>query len=355
MHIIKNIINQNAYSLNENKKKKYFKKHINFLTHHHYKNSNIYKSYLDGIKYNLKNQKKINNIPFLPVRLFKDFELLSIKKKKIFKTLLSSGTTSSNLSKIYLDKVNALNQIKVLQKIFAELIGNERMPMIVVDKKNDLKDRNNFNASIAAINGFSIFANSTYYLLDQNNNINYDLLNQFLKKNSKKKFFIFGFTSNIFLNLINKLDLKKIDKKAFLNSFLIHGGGWKKIEEKKITRKKFNSLLKEKLGINFIRSYYGLVEQIGSVFIECECGYFIASNFSEIIIRDENFDECEPGKKGLVQLLSLLPTSYPGHSILTEDIGEIILDNNCQCFGKGTRFLIDGRLKNAELRGCSNF
>jgi len=56
----------------------------------------------------------------------------------------------------------------------------------------------------------------------------------------------------------------------------------------------------------------------------------------------------------LVQLLSLLPTSYPGHSILTEDIGEIVKDSKCKCYGHGTRFLIHGRLKNAELRGCSN-
>ena len=27
-------------------------------------------------------------------------------------------------------------------------------------------------------------------------------------------------------------------------------------------------------------------------------------------------------KRGFVQLISTLPTSYPGHSILTEDIGE---------------------------------
>ena len=45
----------------------------------------------------------------------------SIKKNQIFKTLLSSGTTSNSLSKIYIDKNNALNQMKVLQKIFNNL------------------------------------------------------------------------------------------------------------------------------------------------------------------------------------------------------------------------------------------
>ena len=33
---------------------------------------------------------------------------------------------------------------------------------------------------------------------------------------------------------------------------------------------------------------------------------------------------------------------------------EIVKDSKCKCYGHGTRFLIHGRLKNAELRGCSN-
>ena len=59
-------------------------------------------------------------------------------------------------------------------------------------------------------------------------------------------------------------------------------------------------------------------------------------------------------KKGLIQLISLLPTSYPGHSILTEDIGEVVEKNNCKCALYGKRFLVHGRVKEAEVRGCSD-
>ena len=56
---------------------------------------------------------------------------------------------------------------------------------------------------------------------------------------------------------------------------------------------------------------------------------------------------------GFIQLLSLLPKSYPGHSILTEDMGEII-ENNCNlCFGK-KKFLVHGRAEKSEIRGCSD-
>ena len=165
---------------------------------------------------------------------------------------------------------------------------------------------------------------------------------------------MFGFTYNIFSNLINKLETNKIDIKNFSECILIHGGGWKKIEKQKIKKDKFNHLLNKKLKIKNVINYYGLVEQIGSIFFECKCGYFIASNFSDIIIRDEELKKCEDGKRGFVQLISLLPTSYPGHNILTEDIGEIVKNHKCTCYGNGKRFLIHGRVKDAEVRGCSN-
>lgn len=354
MSFLNNILNQDAYSKNENNKKIIFKKNINKLTSFHYKKSNLYKNFLNGINYKISKNHSLETIPFLPVKLFKEFDLISIDKKKIFKTLLSSGTSSKELSKIYLDKENAMSQIIVLQKIFNNVVGNQRLPMLIVDKKNEKLDRTKFNASIAAINGFSIFANEILYLLDENNEIDYNKINKFLKKNKKKNFLIFGFTHNIYLNLIKKIDIKKLFKSSFKNALLIHGGGWKKIEDLKLDKNKFNLILKKKLKIGQIKNYYGLVEQIGSIFFECNCGYFVSSNFSEILIRDENLNICEPGKRGVVQLLSLLPTSYPGHSILTEDIGEIVEDKKCNCYGGGTKFLIHGRLKNAELRGCSN-
>tara|TARA_A100001015_G_scaffold287890_1_gene358144 strand:+ start:1250 stop:1456 length:207 start_codon:yes stop_codon:yes gene_type:complete len=59
-------------------------------------------------------------------------------------------------------------------------------------------------------------------------------------------------------------------------------------------------------------------------------------------------------KTGLVQLLSILPTSYPGHSILTQDLGAVFGEDNCKCNLKGKYFKILGRAKKAEIRGCGN-
>ena len=106
--------------------------------------------------------------------------------------------------------------------------------------------------------------------------------------------------------------------------------------------------------VRILINYYGLIEQVGSIFFECPtCNVFICSDFSDILIRDQNFNIKDKGK-GIVQLISLIPTSYPGHNILTEDIGEVLGYDYCKCGIKGKAFRIHGRIANSEIRGCSN-
>ena len=59
-------------------------------------------------------------------------------------------------------------------------------------------------------------------------------------------------------------------------------------------------------------------------------------------------------EEGLIQVLSLLPRSYPGHSLLTEDLGTIHGEDDCPCGRSGKRFSVSGRLKDVEIRGCSD-
>lgn len=135
---------------------------------------------------------------------------------------------------------------------------------------------------------------------------------------------------------------------------MLHGGGWKKIIKNKVSETMFDNYLKKNFKFSNIINYYGLVEQTGSIFMQCEKNrHFHTSDFSEIIIRDNNFNSII-NKKGVVQLFSLLPFSYPGHNIVTRDIGKIIGEDDCSCGRKGKYFKIYGRLKDSEVRGCSD-
>ena len=354
MNIVQNFLNINPYSLKKKDKLEKFLNYINRLTIHHYKNCEIYGKIIKNLKFKIKKKNKLENFPMLPVRIFKKYDLQSVPRNKIIKKLVSSGTSGQELSKIYLDKENARNQMIVLKKITETILGNQRLPMLIIDQDPKILDRSVFNAKVTAIYGFSIFGKNYCYLLDKKGNIDYKKLNEFLKRNSHDNFFIFGFTSLVFENLIQKLSTKLIYSN-FQNGILLHGGGWKKLDKLKINNNNFRKKLFSKIKLKKIHNYYGLVEQTGSIFIESnECGYFHTSVYSDILIRNNNFEIVQKGKKGLIQLFSLLPTSYPGHNILTEDIGEIVGEDNCKCGKQGKYFRVHGRAKEAEIRGCSD-
>jgi hypothetical protein len=63
---------------------------------------------------------------------------------------------------------------------------------------------------------------------------------------------------------------------------------------------------------------------------------------------------CDFGEAGIIEVVSALPKSYPGHALLTEDEGIVIGEDDCPCGRKGKYFKVHGRLANAEIRGCSD-
>ena len=81
------------YELEKEKKQKLLTKELIQLTEFHKNNCLEYARFLNSLGYNRKNIEGIEDIPFYPVRMFKEYELLSVDKKEIFKTMTSSGTT----------------------------------------------------------------------------------------------------------------------------------------------------------------------------------------------------------------------------------------------------------------------
>ena len=179
-------------------------------------------------------------------------------------------------------------------------------------------------------------------------------IRKFIEKHKNEKIFMFGFTFMIWKHFYKELLSKEI-KFNLSNSVLVHGGGWKKLTNEKISNEIFKLKLSKVIGNSKIYDYYGMVEQTGSIFMECEEGFLHSSIFSDIIVRrPENFKIADFGEKGILQVISILPKSYPGHSLLTEDEGIVYGEDDCKCGRKGKYFKIIGRLKNAEIRGCSD-
>ena len=211
-----------------------------------------------------------------------------------------------------------------------------------------------FSARGAGILGLSNFGRKHTYALDDNMEIDFDIIEKFLEENKGQKIFIFGFTFMIWQYFYTKLKEKK-KKLDFSNAILIHSGGWKKLIDQAVDNNTFKSSLKEQTGINNIHDFYGMVEQVGSIFVECEEGHLHAPIFADIIVRDPMTMKINKfGVEGIIEVLSIMPRSYPGHILLTEDLGTILGEDDCQCGRKGRYFKVKGRLPKAEIRGCSD-
>ena len=88
---------------------------------------------------------KLEDVPFLPINLFKDLNLNC--QQKFLKFYIPLGLLKI---KIFLDKFNAQSQSKALNKIMSEFLGKERLPMLIVDKKIKY-NKNEFNTKIVQL------------------------------------------------------------------------------------------------------------------------------------------------------------------------------------------------------------
>ncbi|HQN15277.1 MAG TPA: acyl-protein synthetase [Bacteroidales bacterium] len=351
---ISEILSIQPYSLNKAQKEELLNSFLASLSQYHYLNCESYRKMMDSIGFDVHKKYSYYELPFLPVRLFKMYDLCSVPKENIVKTMTSSGTTGQAVSRIFLDKETSSNQTKSLNRIVSSFIGTQRVPMIIIDTESVIKNRNLFSARGAGILGFSMFGIKRIYALDEQMNLDIEKIKDFIDIYKDERIFIFGFTFIIYQHFYKEL-LTHGFRPDLSKAILIHGGGWKKLAGESVSSEEFRKKLNEVCGLQFIHDYYGMVEQTGTIYMECEQGHLHAPVYSDVIIRrPHDFSIAGIGEKGIVQVVSVLPKSYPGHSLLTEDEGILLGEDDCPCGRLGKYFKIIGRIKNAEIRGCSD-
>lgn len=325
------------------------------LHEHHLKENEFYRRYCSIF---FKDEggvgRGIEALPYLPVRLFKELALKSIPDSEVYKMMTSSGTTGLK-SKIFLDKRTAQLQTRGLKESFQAALGKDRKPFLVIDSENTIKDRSSFSARTAAINGFRMFSKSISFCLKKDLSLDIEALVSFHEEHRDNEVVIFGFTFLIWDKLYKELAKRNI-KLDFSNAVVLHGGGWKKLAAEAVDNEAFNAELKTVLNCKRVVNYYGMIEQTGSIYFECSAGNLHASNGGDFLIRNKSdLTVAKKGDSGLIQVFSDIQFSYPGGSLLTEDVGLCVSDyGQCPCGdpSKGLRIL--GRLEKAEIRGCSD-
>lgn len=340
------------YQANADVKSKEILSGLNNLTAHHFNSCEEYKKIIEGYwGVDSMHATSIENVPYLPVSLFKQMELRSIDKEDTVITLTSSGTTGQAVSTIAVDRATSTEQQKCLANSIGHALGKQRLPMLVADTAAVIKDPKLMSARGAGVLGMMRFGVKPVFMLDEEGQPNIDAVEAFLSSYGDKPFFVFGFTFLAWSILTEQFQGAQLN---LSNGTLIHSGGWKKMIENAVGPDEFKAVLKRKVKLNRSYNFYGMVEQIGSIFLEGDDGLLYAPNFTDVIIRDEKtWEPCEVGQPGVIQVISLIPRSYPGHSLLTEDLGVIdSISMSGRFIGKGLRVI--GRVKQTELRGCSD-
>lgn len=304
----------------------------------------------------------MTQIPPVAVSVFKElgFSLASVPKEDI-RLRLQSSATSGTPSTIVVDKETSRRQAKAMVKVMQEVIGRERKPFLVMDIDPRSEFKALLGARFAAITGYLNFASKAAYFLKANEKkVSYfdvEAMQEYLQTlPTEQPVVVFGFTYILYSQVLKALQASNVKLHLPKGSKIIHIGGWKKLESEKVEKSLFNKQLSDVFGIEptDVVDIYGFTEQMGLNYPDCPCGCKHTSNYVRVLVRDTQTREVLPaGKEGMLEFISPVPHSYPGNAVLTDDLGYII-DEPCPCGRGGTRFVVTGRLKKAEIRGCGD-
>jgi len=301
------------------------------------------------------------DFPFIPVTMFKHFELKSVPPEQVVRELRSSSTTGAEPSRIFVDKTTSFRQARALTVILRDFVGNTRRPYLVLDIPDVVKEgADTLTARGAAIRGLTNFASETVFAMRPGEGGAMDLdlegLKRFFAARRGEEVLVFGFTFMVWKHAVLALEQAGVSFEAPLVR-LLHAGGWKKLKEERVSKEEFTARTARVFGCppSRVMDFYGMVEQVGTVFVDCEAGHKHSPLFADAVIRDPlTLDPVPAGASGLIEVVSALPHSYPGQALMTEDQGMVIGVDDCPCGRRGRYFRFTSRVERAEVRGCGD-
>lgn len=320
-----------------------------------------YRNYVEQWPVSCQAARSLADLPFLPVGVFKaDPPLALIGPGEVTRTLTSSATTGQVPSRVVLDAGTAKRMTKGVTAIIRDFIGPSRRPYLVIDVPETLASGGPLGARGAAIQGLRSFATNIVCCLrmDASGNLEPDLdrLMECAEEWKGTEVLVYGFTYVIWNSFVKALESRGITL-DLPNVRVLHSGGWKRLEHQAVTREVFAEGVAAAFGCSSDRviDFYGMVENVGVVYPDCEYGNKHVPAFADVVVRDPlTLEPVAAGEQGLIQVCSALPTSFPGFLLLTEDLAQIVEYDGCPCGRRGVYFRFIGRAPKAEVRGCGN-
>ncbi|MBV6633830.1 MAG: acyl-protein synthetase [Alphaproteobacteria bacterium] len=299
---------------------------------------------------------ELADFPYLPVGIFKrEVPLALCEPDKITRVIRSSATTGQQPAAIPIDLQTGRTMAKSASLIFQSILGPDRRPFLVIDAASVNAAQADLNARGAAIRSLMPFAKTvTYGLSDDDLEPLIDQLSVFSEEHGDEDVLVYGFTWVLWARLVDQLQDKGI-KLNLKNAKVLHSGGWKKLTSEAVDKATFNQRVAEVVGCTpaDVIDFYGMVENLGVVYPDGPTGFKHPPIFGGVVIRDPlTLEPVSPGETGLLQVCSIVPTSFPGWLLLTDDMAELVGYDDPESRRPGPYFRLKGRAPKAEIRGC---
>ena len=284
-----------------------------------------YRRYIELLGVKPAEVQRIEDIPFLPIELFKSHTIYcgNTNPEVVFTSSSTSGQTPSR---------HLMAHISIYEQTFTNAFqtfyGDPAQYGIYALLPSYLQRK---GSSLVYMADRLIAAAGTgdFYLDD------YEKLISDINADPKPK---------ILLGVSYALwDLAEKYSPQLNNTIVMETGGMKGYREE-IPKAELHRILCEGFGVTHIHSEYGMAELTSQAYSAGE-GIFRAPNWMRIMVRDINdpFEILPNGSRGGVNIIDLA-NIYSCAFIETQDVGRTFTDGS---------FTIEGRIDRSEIRGCN--
>ncbi|WP_185870727.1 LuxE/PaaK family acyltransferase [Blattabacterium cuenoti] len=304
------------------------------------KNNKIYRNYIQLLKVDPFQIKKISEIPFLPISFFKTHCICccsSSQKKRNPEMIFTSTGTTGIKSRHYISDL--LIYINSIYKGFEYFYGAiETFKFLALFPPVFFRRRNRNDSSLIYMMKYLIqktYKNGSHFISYK------DRIS--LKGDIKKNIFIFGLSFSL-LDFIEKNKNPIIDENRKNNIIIMETGGMKG-KRKEIIREELHHVLKKGFCVENIHSEYGMTELLSQAYAK-KNGRFRCPPWMKVYIRDTEDPLIHIRKNNKIGGIDIIDLSnyLSCPFISTDDLGKKINEEE---------FEILGRMDFSDIRGCN--
>ncbi len=295
------------------------------------KENEVYSRYLQYLNIRQEQVADIHQIPFLPIRLFKSFDIITGLPNSKAMHFVSSGTTGDIPSKHIVKDITLYEQS--FTAAFNHFYGDIGQWCILALLPSYLERQGSSLVYMCdRLIKLSNHPQSGFYLH------NYAKLHETLKQmeSNRQKTLLIG-VSYALLDLAEQFPL------SLQHTVVMETGGMKG-KRPEMVKAELHEVLKRAYNVNVIHSEYGMTELLSQAYSKGH-GVYHCPPWMKILIRDGNdpLSLNQTSKAGGINVIDLANRNSCSF-IATQDMGRLYSDGS---------FEIAGRFDDSEIRGCN--